>query len=41
MFIPPTIKILAWFRIMTDKLTVFKRNFLTDIIVVTVNEAHL
>jgi len=41
MFIPPAIKILAWFRVMTDKLIVLKRNFLTDIIVVTVNEAYL
>jgi len=41
MFIPPAIKILAWFRLMIDKLIVFKRNFLTDIIVVTMNEAHL
>jgi hypothetical protein len=41
MFIPPAIKILAWFRVMADKLIVFKRNCLTDIIVVIVNEALL
>lgn len=41
MFIPPAIKILTWFRVMIDKLIVFKRNFLTDIIAETMNETHL
>jgi len=41
MCIPPAVKILAWFRVMADRLVVFKMNCLTDIIVVSVNEALL